>query len=238
MNNKFLKSTIAALALTTSNFASAELIAFAVTDSNNVAQNLDYGSGAVDVLGPARITTDYANVLSNTWFQEVYLDGLNLAYSIEWNFNNNLSMQDRFTEAVTIGSSVNWVINAGIDQYTIDGIWRWSDSSRQDSFDWTSTGSNFSADDGIWGAGNYVDGDNNSSINTVAWGVGNYDGGDFLSSSAFSGSVWNNGLTADSSIYTNLRNVMYIKTAEIPEPSTLAIFGLGLIGLAARKFKK
>ncbi|MBA6384141.1 PEP-CTERM sorting domain-containing protein [Colwellia sp. BRX10-6] len=28
------------------------------------------------------------------------------------------------------------------------------------------------------------------------------------------------------------------RTAEVPEPSTLAIFALGMIGLASRRFKK
>ncbi|WP_085299069.1 PEP-CTERM sorting domain-containing protein [Cognaticolwellia mytili] len=31
---------------------------------------------------------------------------------------------------------------------------------------------------------------------------------------------------------------MYIKTNEVPEPSTLAIFALAIIGLASRKTKR
>ena len=235
MNIKMLKAAVAGLVLSVSSFANAGLIPFAVTDANNVAERLNYGSGAIDINGAARITTDYANMLSDTWFQEVYLDGQTLAYSIEWGFSNSLSMKDRFSEAVATGTSVNLLIKSGANEYNISGTWRWSNSSGQDTFDWTTSGSNFSNDDGIWGAGTVVDGQFNSNINTVMWGVGNYDGNDSLSSSTFSGTVWNNGLTADSSVYTNLKNVMYIKTAEVPEPTTLAIFALGIMGLASRR---
>ncbi|WP_259368488.1 PEP-CTERM sorting domain-containing protein [Colwellia sp. BRX10-4] len=38
---------------------------------------------------------------------------------------------------------------------------------------------------------------------------------------------------------TNIRtNTWLVKKAEVPEPSTLAIFALGMIGLASRRFKK
>ena len=35
-----------------------------------------------------------------------------------------------------------------------------------------------------------------------------------------------------------LRNFAYNSSTEVPEPSTLAIFALGMIGLASRRFKK
>ena len=55
--------------------ASASLIPFAVTDDLSVAERLPYGPGSVDINGPARITTDFADVVSNTWYQEVFFDG-------------------------------------------------------------------------------------------------------------------------------------------------------------------
>jgi hypothetical protein len=228
MNVKMLKAAIAGLVLSVSGFANAGLIAFAVTDAENVAENLDYSAGAIDINGPARITTDYANTLSNNWFQEVYIDGQSLSYSIEWAFSNNLSMKDRFIEAVTIGSTVKWLINHNGVESTIDGTWWWSDNSNQNNFDWTTSGSSFSYDDGIWGAGLVVNGDSGSPSNNTSWGVGNYN------SSDTSEKFWTDGVRTSNSA-PNLKNIMYIKTTEVPEPTTLAIFALGIMGLAARR---
>ncbi|AZQ85334.1 PEP-CTERM sorting domain-containing protein [Colwellia sp. Arc7-635] len=232
MNIKMLKSAVAGLVLSVSGFANAGLIPFAITDIGHVAERLNYGAGAIDVNGPARITTDYANTLSDNWFQEVYMDGQSLSYSIEWKFSNNLSMKDRFTEAVTVGSSVQWLINSNGTESIINGTWWWSDSSKQNNFDWTTSGSSFSDDDGIWGAGLIVNGDSGSGIrsNNTTWGVGNYNSGDT------SQRVWTNNVTTSG--VTDLKNIMYIKTTEVPEPTTLAIFALGILGLASRRFKK
>jgi hypothetical protein len=38
--------------------------------------------------------------------------------------------------------------------------------------------------------------------------------------------------------FTAFDNVSFVDAAEVPEPSTLAIFALGLMGLASRRFKK
>jgi len=226
-----LKAAVAGLVLSVSGFANAGLIPFAITDAGSVAENLDYSSGAIDINGSARITTDYANSLSNNWFQEVYIDGQSLSYSIEWIFSNNLSMKDRFTEAVTIGSTVKWIINYNGAESIINGNWWWSDNSGQNNFDWTTSGSSFSNDDGIWGAGLVVNGDSGSPANNTRWGVGNYNASDT------SEKVWTDGVMT-SGTTPNLKNIMYIKTAEVPEPTTLAIFALGIMGLAARRFQK
>jgi len=231
MKLNILKAAIAGLILTVSGFANAGLIPFAITDANNVAENLDYGSGAININGSARITTDYANVLSNNWYQEVYIDGQSLSYSIEWIFSNNLNMKDRFSEAVTIGSTVKWLINQNGAESVINGTWWWSDNSYQNTFDWTTSGTSFSFDDGIWGAGSVVNGDIGAPTNNTVWGVGNYNSSDTYET------VWTNGIQT-SNATPNLRNVMYLKTAEVPEPSTLAIFALGIMGIATRRFRK
>lgn len=231
MNLKTIKLALVGAALTFSGIANSALIPFAVTDASNVAEQLDYSSGAIDVNGAARITTDFANVFSNNWFQEVYLDGTNLSYSIEWKFSNNLTMAERFKEAVNTGTAVSWLVNAGGSQYSINGTWRWSVSSGLNTLDWSTSGSRFSNDDGIWGAGSYVDGQSNSNIGTVQWGLGNYN------SSDSSLRLWNNG-TVTTNNNANIRNIMYIKTTDVPEPSTLAIFALGIMGLASRRLKK
>ncbi len=44
--------------------------------------------------------------------------------------------------------------------------------------------------------------------------------------------------TPNDPLISNWAGFVLIKTQEVPEPSTLAIFALGIIGLASRRFKK
>jgi hypothetical protein len=220
---KLLKTMLAVLALSAAGSANAELVPFAVTTSGNVAERLAYGAGSVDINAAARITTDYADVSSKKWYQEVYLNGQDsaLSFSIDWVFSGAQTMKDRFSEAARSGVGVSWLVKSGSQQYTIDGTWRFSHSSGLASFNWDNSGTEFSDDDGIWGAGSVVDG--NGSVNPIRWGVGNHNGSD-------GNGAWVNGAGGT---YSAQRNIMYINN--VSSPAMLGLMGLGLMGLAARR---
>jgi hypothetical protein len=63
----------------------------------------------------------------------------------------------------------------------------------------------------------------------VGWHMGRVNQG-FLRDDSFGP-----GSNTSANYYTN---TWLVKKAEVPEPSTLAIFALGMIGLASRRFKK
>jgi hypothetical protein len=49
---------------------------------------------------------------------------------------------------------------------------------------------------------------------------------------------WRSGNNIGLNLSTAFDRVILVKRAEVPEPSTLAIFALGMMGLASRRFKK
>ena len=92
------------------------------------------------------------------------------------------------------------------------------------------------------------------SYNTFLSGIGssmntstsNCSGSSIFSSDALTSGVNNfiingcNGVTGGTALVTNngVVSVAYENVSQVPEPSTLAIFALSMIGLASRKFKK
>jgi len=94
-------------------------------------------------------------------------------------------------------------------------------------------------------------------MNTMGYNTGGYSNGRFLNNSGGLSSTHYNLSRIQNSIYTNvMRDVGFTQRdflvqsndfstmlvretgQEVPEPSTLAIFALGMMGLAARRFKK
>jgi hypothetical protein len=148
----------------------------------------------------ARLSTDFKDVVHDSWIQEVALDGVNIDFTIEWQFSSSKTLAQRFEDAYRYGEAVTWTVVDGATTQVISGIWRYSNASGTIVSRFDSSGTRFSNDDGIWGAGTLVDG--NSSCTGVSWGVGNCNASD-------SGQrLWRNG--TQHSIPGTFKNFMYI----------------------------
>lgn len=176
---------------------------FAITDDDEVAENLDYGPGPLATTDSARLSTDFKDVEHDSWFQEVALDGTNIDFTIIWRFSSVKTVAQRFEDAVTSGEPVTWIVEDGGVTTTIIGTWWFSDGAGITAARFDSSGSDFSDDDGFWGAGSVVqaDGDGCDDGN-LGWGVGNCDGGDS------SQELYRNGI--ESGAPSTIKNFMYI----------------------------
>jgi hypothetical protein len=178
--------------------ASAQL--FAVTDNDEVAERLSFGPGALTTASSAFLSTDFKDVATVSWFQEVALDGTNVDFTVLWQFSSVKTVAQRFEDASLFGEPVTWTVLDGGTTQVINGTWRFSNGSGITTARFDTSGANFSNDDGIWGAGTLVDG--NTSCSEVSWGVGNCNGSD-------SGQLlWRNGVR--SSVPGTLKNFMYV----------------------------
>jgi hypothetical protein len=183
--------------------ASANL--FAVTDNDEVAERLHYGPGALTTSSSAFLSTDLKDIVHDSWFQEVALDGTNVDFTIVWQFSSAKTLAQRFADAVAVGESVTWTIVDGATTQVINGTWRFSNSAGITTARFDTSGERFSNDDGIWGAGTLVDGNNGSSCGSgsgVSWGVGNCNGSDSFHY------LWRNG--APITVPVTLKNFMYL----------------------------
>jgi hypothetical protein len=163
--------------------ASADL--FAVTDNDEVAEQLHFGPGALTPASSAYLSTDFKNKVHDSWFQEVALDGTNVDFTVHWQFSSAKTLAQRFQDAVAFGEPVTWTVVDGATTQVINGTWRFSNSAGITTARFDTSGTRFSNDDGIWGAGTLVDG--NSACN-VLWGVGNCNSSDSAQR------LWRNGL--------------------------------------------
>jgi hypothetical protein len=182
--------------------ASADL--FAVTDRYEVAEQLSFGPGALTPASSAFLSTDLKDKVHDMWIQEVALDGTNVDFTINWQFSSSKTLAQRFADAVAVGESVTWTIIDGVTTQVINGTWRFSNSAGITTARFDTSGTYFSNDDGIWGAGTLVDGNNTTSCDGsgVSWGVGN------CNSSDSSQRMWRNGI--QTSVRVTLKNFMFI----------------------------
>jgi len=204
---------------------------FAVTDNDEVAEELDYGPGSLTTASAASLSTDFKDVLHDQWFQEVALDGTNVDFTILWQFSSTKTLAQRFEDAVSSGEPVTWTIVDGTET-EISGTWRFSNGAGLTVAQFDSSGANFSDDDGIWGAGASVDGDGSCD---VSWGVGNCD------SSDSSNRLWRNGV--ETSVPGTIKSFMYIGAPggpAVPVPTMssyiLVLTMLGLLCLGGIAF--
>lgn len=108
-----------ALSQTASANASANL--FAVTDNDEVAEQLSYGPGALTTSSSAFLSTDYKDIVHDSWFQEVARDGTNVDFTVLWQFSSAKTVRQRFVDAYAVGESVTWHIIDGATTQVING---------------------------------------------------------------------------------------------------------------------
>ena len=135
--------------------------------------------------------------------QTMAMNGSSIDFVNVWTFGTPRTLINQFLDAYNSGVSVAWEITtAGGYVYNYSGTWRYSNNFNRTSSELLSGGSDFSYDDGLWGANNgTVDGNGNGNI---VWGHGNYDSSD--SSTCYT--VYMNGSSNSAS---GLVNMMYYR---------------------------
>jgi hypothetical protein len=191
---------------------------FAVTSGSQCAEALPYGPNAISASQTsAYVSTLYGNVRHQTWLQVVDPgDGTPTMY-ITWNFGSWATIAERFYSAVNGGIPVNWTVIYGSQTITKSGQWWWSDQGANYNtlFASTTSGSSFSPDDGLWGAGSgVVNGDHG--LPSDFWGVGNLDGWDGQCQYLYTGS---SSYTTKPSV-VNRMYVEVVSTAPTSSPTT------------------
>ena len=182
---------------------------FAITDATHCAENLPYGSSEITSLsGSAYLTTGLRDTLHDEFLQILKANGSTTTYSIIYGFTSGTkSLSDRFNYAVASWESVNWTVNHGSASHSLSGRWRYSNNAGV-SGKWTSSGSNFSNDDGIWGAASGdLDGDSPGpylSNHSDAWGHQNQNSSD----SSWCPTYYTNGSSSSNS---SLKNYMFYR---------------------------
>ena len=191
------------------------LILFAITEDDIVAEDLPYGPQTLTSSDSAFFDTQQADVVHDTWTQ-VGTDGSQTLYTIEWKFSSTKTLEQRFIDAVTAGEAVTWTVTSnshGVQTYT--GDWYFSNEATNFATGFGTSGSDFSYDDGVWGAANgTVDaGDGGSS--TIEWGHANFNGSDRYDSLFLNG--------VDTPIPVNFKNLMYIGALDTIAPVVINV---------------
>jgi hypothetical protein len=232
MNTKILKSAVAGLILSTSSFANASLLDL------NAWAGTSGGSWVVDNSGTSVLQTINGQptfFLSDTNYINTKFDGtfgvetssdddyIGFAFGynnsndfllFDWKQGNQGVAQSGFTLSKITGSDAEFWGHTGADLTVLASNYTgnngWADNTVYNfSLDFTSTNINIS----INGANIF---DVSGSFNSGKFGFYNYSQSQVR--------------------YTGFAEE--VSPSVVPEPSTLAIFAFGMIGLASRRFKK
>ena len=178
---------------------------FAITGSSNCAENLAFGGNELtSTTASPYLTTLFKDAQHTEFLQDFRANGSSTTFEIVYNFSDSKSLSQRFANAESAGESVTWIVYYNLSSYLYTGLWRFSNNS-QTSNKWNTSGSGFSADDGIWGAQNgTIDGNTPGPyLNNTGWGHQNNNAGDGNCATYF----YNGIVTSSSSI----KNLMYFR---------------------------
>ena len=178
---------------------------FAITSSTQCAENLPYGSNEVtSPSGSAYFSMLMRDFEHSEFMQDFKANGSTTTFRIYWSFYDTKTIEDRWNNAVSNGEDIDWDVIYSGSTYTFTGNWRWSDNAG--SFK-SGSGSNFSNDDGIWGAANgTLNGDSPgpSLRNSTGFGHQNYHSSDSAQCSTYF-------INGSSNTSSSIRNIMYLR---------------------------
>jgi hypothetical protein len=227
MNLKMLKAALVGLVLSVSGFANAGLIPVGIQNDTSVSSILNDGWSYLyreNVGLTSNISDVFGNLSNNDWIIVAGIrnsDDMVLAHAaITW---GEFSMYTTQNQTHTFNGA-DWYYNGNSMGFTAIG-----DAINQTSAD---TSSFVNGNQGLSIHTNYISGSHGqSSFNSQSSAVSpTLFGSGYRVGSAY---VGNSGTEHDFAFF-----VMNSDPATVPEPSTLAIFALGVMGLAARRFKK
>ncbi|MEC5126878.1 autotransporter-associated beta strand repeat-containing protein [Verrucomicrobiales bacterium BCK34] len=192
---------------------------FAITDSDNVAQDLAYGNASLTPADSAFLNTQRGSILHDSWTQVASAGGGEL-FTIEWQFADIKTVEQRMVNAVNVGEAVTWTVtSAAHGTQVYSGTWRFSTGAGNLATRFAGSGGNFSWDDGVWGAGNgLVNADLGTSPSgvegNIQWGHGNFD------SSDGSDKLYQNGVV--SAVPADFKNLLYVNSSSTAFNATLS----------------
>ncbi len=211
MNFKFLKTALVSTIIVVSSFANAGIITF----NDRASYDAYTGGGIIDDMESAstRAGSSLHTVASGdfSWTMSDYNceNGSGCGATFGGTVNNSLMMQ-------SAGDDFIWTYNNG-------------------SFNFASGISSFGLQFGSHRG--------DSAVILNGFGSGTQVSGSFFGLATDDNSIFYTVLYAKSNGYGSFDDVTYSRSnqlvpSDVPEPSTLAIFALGMIGLASRRFKK
>lgn len=180
---------------------------FAITQDGIVAETLPYGPTVITTASNAFLSTSYANSLHDHWTQVATSDGSTELFKIEWQFASSKTLKQRFIDSVAVGEPVTWTVtSAAFGTQTYTGTWQFSNNAGDMAAKFAGSGSNFSDDDGVWGAGSGLLNANGNGLTTWQWGHANNN------SSDSSDTLARNGVRTQSvaPVFPNFKNFMYL----------------------------
>lgn len=223
MNTKILKAVIASLVLTISSFASASLIPYGIQNNTNANTIINDGWSYL-YRENAGVTSDISTVFgglnNNDWIIIAGIrnsDNMALAYAaVTW---GEFSTYTTYNQTHSFNGT-DWYYNGYSMGFTAVG-----DAINQSTAD---TSSYINGNQGLSIHTNYSSGSHNqSSFNNQDSNVSPTNFGSGYRIGAVNG--LNSSSSYDFAIFTKSN------TQAVPEPSTLAIFALGILGLVSRR---